>query len=155
LYLGSMQVLPQYPEHYPWLYATVVLVVGTVTAGCLWGRQLLRPHLRIVPGVVVGLVGIALWIGLFHLHLEQPILAYRPSGLRPQERHGFTPFDRLSHPAACWGFVAVRLLGLAVLVPVVEELFWRGFLLRWLISPDWQNQPIGQFSWFSFIGVIL
>jgi membrane protease YdiL (CAAX protease family) len=42
----------------------------------------------------------------------------------------------LASPVAAWCFVAVRLLGLVVLVPVAEELFWRGFLLRWIASPD-------------------
>ena len=38
-------------------------------------------------------------------------------------------------------------------VPVVEELFWRAFLLRALI--DWQNFeriPLGTFTWLSFLG---
>ena len=35
-----------------------------------------------------------------------------------------------------WGFVAFRLIGLAVVVPVMEELFWRSFLLRWLDRHD-------------------
>jgi uncharacterized protein len=38
-------------------------------------------------------------------------------------------------------------------VPIVEELFWRAFLLRALI--DWQNFeriPLGAFTWFSFLG---
>src|SRR5262249_30767252 len=41
--------------------------------------------------------------------------------------------------------------GLAVLVPVAEELFWRGFLARWLVNPDWQRQPLGHFTPASFI----
>ena len=35
-----------------------------------------------------------------------------------------------------WGFVSFRLLGLAVVVPVMEELFWRSFLLRWVDKQD-------------------
>jgi CAAX prenyl protease-like protein len=38
----------------------------------------------------------------------------------------------------------VRLLGLVIVVPVIEELFWRSFLLRWLIDPDFGRVPIGR-----------
>ena len=31
-----------------------------------------------------------------------------------------------------WTLVAVRIAGAALVVPVMEELFWRSFLLRWL-----------------------
>ena len=31
-----------------------------------------------------------------------------------------------------------------MLVPVVEELFWRSFLMRWLINPDFHLVPVGR-----------
>ena len=47
-------------------------------------------------------------------------------------------------PAARWAFISVRLLGLVLVLPVVEELFWRSFLLRWLIDNDFTRVPIGK-----------
>ncbi len=35
-----------------------------------------------------------------------------------------------------WRLVTMRLLTLALVVPVMEELFWRSFLLRWIQQPD-------------------
>ncbi len=35
-----------------------------------------------------------------------------------------------------WGFALPRLLGSALLVPVMEELFWRSFLMRWIERHD-------------------
>lgn len=35
-----------------------------------------------------------------------------------------------------WPLAAVRLAGAALVVPVMEELFWRSFLLRWLVDPQ-------------------
>ena len=32
------------------------------------------------------------------------------------------------------GFLSVRVFGSVVLVPIMEELFWRGWMMRWLIS---------------------
>ena len=36
-------------------------------------------------------------------------------------------------------------------MPIAEELFFRGFLIRRCISEDADSVPIGQFSWFSFL----
>jgi hypothetical protein len=33
----------------------------------------------------------------------------------------------------------------------MEELFWRSFLIRYIISPDFMKMPIGHFTWLSFI----
>jgi CAAX prenyl protease-like protein len=155
LYLVLTQLPAALPQYYAGLYSAVVVIVGAVTVVLLWGRGLLQPHRRVLAGVVVGLVGIALWIGLSSLNLERRWIAYLPTSLQPSDRPAFNPFESIPHPVACWAFIGLRLLGLVVLVPVVEELFWRGFLLRWLISADWQRQPLGRFMPFSFVGVTL
>ena len=51
-----------------------------------------------------------------------------------------------------WAWIAVRLVGSCLLVPVVEELAFRGFLTRWLIAFDIRTVQPGQFTWFSFLG---
>jgi CAAX prenyl protease-like protein len=65
-------------------------------------------------------------------------------------------FDPEFFGATGWPYVAnvsVRLLRLIVVVPLVEEIFWRGFLLRYFINEDFTKVPIGAFSWLSF-GVV-
>jgi hypothetical protein len=42
-----------------------------------------------------------------------------------------------------------------VVAPLVEEIFWRGFLLRYLISEKFVTIKIGTFSWLSFLVVTL
>ena len=66
---------------------------------------------------------------------------------------GFDPFAFGWSSAGTKGLIAVRLLGAAIVVPVMEELFWRSFLLRYLINPDFRTVPPGSFTWFSFISV--
>ncbi len=155
LYVLGTSFASQVPDRYPVAYVAVVVLVGAVTCGLLRGRRIIVPHGRVAGAVVVGFVGIALWIGLSELRLEARIASVLPEWLRPGERSGFNPFQELSHPLAVWGFVTVRLAGLAVLVPVAEELFWRGFLLRWIISPDWEDVPLGKFQVTSFVLVTL
>jgi CAAX prenyl protease-like protein len=154
LYLGLTQVPAAYPDQYGWLYPATVALVTAVTIGLLHGRCLIGPHRNVLPGVSVGLIGIALWIGLCRLDLEQAVAVYLPSWLQPT-RAAFNPFKSISQPIAQWAFLAARLGGLVVLVPVVEELFWRGFLLRWLTSQNWQQQKLNEFSLQAFVIVTL
>lgn len=48
--------------------------------------------------------------------------------------------------------VGLRFLRAALLVPILEELFWRGWLPRWLVNPDWSRVPLGTFNALAFIG---
>jgi len=155
LYLILTQFPPLYPDSYAWTYPAVVVVVGAATVAFLHGKQILRPHRHVAVGIAAGVVGIALWIFLSRLHLERSLFAWLPEAFQPKARAGFDPFTRIADPSARWGFVGFRLAGLVLVVPVAEELFWRGFLLRWLISPNWQELRLGQFSWFSFAGVVV
>jgi CAAX prenyl protease-like protein len=121
----------------------------------LRGRETVRPQTNVLPGTAVGIVGIVLWIALSHLRLEAVLPEYLPSALVPAPRVAFNPFEQLHSPWAIGLFLAARLMGLVILVPLAEELFWRGFLARWLISPDWRQVPIGRFSTMSFVVVTL
>jgi exosortase E/protease (VPEID-CTERM system) len=51
--------------------------------------------------------------------------------------------------AAVW--LVFRVLGSVIMVPLAEELAFRGYLIRKLIAKDFENVPLGQFSWFSFM----
>jgi CAAX prenyl protease-related protein len=44
-----------------------------------------------------------------------------------------------------------RLVGYVVIAPLAEELAFRGFLTRRIVQPDFQNVPLGMFSWSSFL----
>jgi CAAX prenyl protease-like protein len=39
----------------------------------------------------------------------------------------------------------IRSLRAAILVPIVEELFWRAWLMRWIISTDFKSVPLGTY----------
>jgi len=41
-------------------------------------------------------------------------------------------------------------VGAVIVVPLMEELFWRAFLIRWLVRADFKQVPVGTFSWPSF-----
>jgi CAAX prenyl protease-like protein len=74
-----------------------------------------------------------------------------PEGLYPQIGYSeFNPYG-YSNESFAWFFIFFRLMGATLIVPPMEELFWRSFALRYAISSDFKSVPLGQFSWFSFI----
>lgn len=52
-----------------------------------------------------------------------------------------------------WLMIVVRVTGAVIIVPIMEELFWRSFLLRYLIDNDFTAVKIGSYSLFSFVAV--
>ena len=108
-----------------WLYpAKVVLVLAMLL---LWRKHYqelsARPARRdILAATTVGSVVFLLWIALDAQWMR--------SGSQ-------RPFDVAGADALIdWPLVAARAAGAAFVVPLMEELFWRSFLLRWLRQRD-------------------
>ena len=119
---------PVPPGHFDsrWIYAVRAIAVGAVLI-LLWrGYTELSAGGRLTVSdwlfaTVSGAAVFVVWIVLDHgwLVVGDGALA------------GFDP-RQYGSEALHWPLTALRLLGLAVVVPVAEELFWRSFLLRWL-----------------------
>lgn len=124
------------PALYPIVYASRVVLVGVVAWLFRWTWRDLAPfpgRAAIMAAILTGLVIFGLWVGLDGLYPELPFLG---------RRVGFDP-SVLSRGART-AFIAVRMVGLVALVPLIEELFWRSFLIRWLIDADFQAVAIGR-----------
>jgi CAAX prenyl protease-like protein len=130
------------PKQYVWLYmAKVVLVTATLIA-CRAAWKDIRFEGRVLlPALLVGLAVFAEWI------LVDP---FTPRFAFMGRRAEFNPFAAIGDPGLRGLFLAFRFFGLAVMVPVMEELFWRSFLLRYITKPDWESLPVGAFSWTAF-----
>ncbi|MEI8233501.1 MAG: CAAX prenyl protease-related protein [Verrucomicrobiota bacterium] len=106
----------------------------------LWRREysLARPQ-GAALSVGIALLTFGLWIS--------------PQALfgMPPRLEGFNP----EGSPAYWATVLLRFVRLVVVVPLVEEIFWRGFLLRYLIREDFTSVPFGTFTWRSFGAVTL
>jgi len=91
-------------------------------------------------GVVAGSLVLLVWVA--------------PEGLYPFMRigHGvgFNPYGFGLTGPELWCVIGARLLGASLVVPVMEELFWRGFLMRVLIDSDFERVPLGTYRLFSF-----
>jgi CAAX prenyl protease-like protein len=93
-------------------------------------------------GAIMGIVGVVQWVGM-----ENLLLHHWPN----YPRMGGEPFDpirQINSPAMRIGFIAVRLAGASVVVPVMEELFWRDFLWRTVLAPnDFKLAAVGEWDW--------
>jgi len=56
------------------------------------------------------------------------------------------PEDVIRSPFVLWP----RIIQAVVLVPILEELFWRAWLMRWLIDPRFEKIPLGRYRPASF-----
>ncbi len=138
--------------HKPWLYA--VRTFGALYVALLFRKYwppLGKVHLPIciVVGLLVafGWVAIHKWIVGFSWYGATQVL-----GKDPVPADFYIPDERLGTGLAYWAFLVVRIGGAATVVPIVEELFWRGFLLRFLIDRyDFDKIPLATFTWSSFL----
>ena len=44
-----------------------------------------------------------------------------------------------------------RIAGAVLVVPLMEELFWRSFLIRYIIDKNFDSVRMGTFTWASFL----
>ncbi len=99
-------------------------------------RDLLKP-IGTCAGVLAGLAVFLLWINMtWHFAVFG-----NPVGYNPME---------IESPGLRCAIVSSRLLGAVVVVPVMEELFWRSFMIRYVINPEFLTVPVGHFTWTSF-----
>ena len=86
-----------------------------------WGLSTRHLLLSLVVGVIVW----GLWINL------------DAGWMLMGEMTGYNPTDDAGRTD--WLLVAFRIAGAALVVPIMEELFWRSFLQRWVQQPDFLN----------------
>jgi CAAX prenyl protease-like protein len=114
-----------------WVYGAQTLIVAGLLAWYWRGygelaRQNLPDARETGWAVVVGIVVFALWV-----NLDAPLLQIG------EPTASFVPLDAAGQPV--WALIALRLAGAALVVPVMEELFWRSFLMRWIEHPGFER----------------
>lgn len=129
-----------------WLYPVKAITV----LGCLayfWPRL---KELKGRPFGGLGEVALPLAVGvLVYLAWVRMDWSWAQMG----ESAGYDPSR--AGPLASPILAGIRLLGAAVVVPVMEELFWRSFLIRYLISQDFESVPLGTFTVGSFFFTVI
>ena len=154
---------PGAPYVLPFLLFLLLLAIGR--------ERLVPPEIDLPARVII--LGAALWFvsrGVIQLRSRQLLLSscvgvlvfvlwIAPGELFPHYRDHWLlqnavtgslqvslSKDSLGNP---W-LLACRSIRAVLLVPIIEELFWRAWLMRWLISPRFQDVRLGAFDLSSF-----
>jgi CAAX prenyl protease-like protein len=144
LFLILLGLFDKFPADPRWEAPFRVVLLGVVCFVC-WPREIpVKPSYWLLS-TVIGAGVFFLWIApdtLFpgyrnHVLFSNSILGHPHSSIPPAA---------LQSP---W-VLAWRTARAIVIVPIVEELFWRGWLMRWIINSDFQSVPLGAYTPLAF-----
>ena len=132
--LVTLALLAHYRQNYTfgmsWKWSLAAIVFGVTGIGFWLLPTTLYDHWGLTnnPGGVLGMLGVA------------------------PRKEGFNP-GIFHDPGVWWSVVVLRFLRAVVVVALIEEIFWRGFLMRFVC--DWEGnywqQPFGRASWKSYL----
>jgi CAAX prenyl protease-like protein len=136
----SGELSPLWRAAYPTLYV-IKTILTAITLWLLWPAFTRIRWNRCWLGVPVGVVGIFQWVGM-QLVLQRYVPFFRPAP------GWFDPSAFFVHAGARDAFFSIRLIDAVLVVPVMEELFWRDFLWRSVLAPaDFKLASVGEWGW--------
>jgi uncharacterized protein len=105
--------------------------------------------------VAVGIAVFAVWVGISGEWTTQNSLWVKLGISHPPKNPApvWNPFEHFGS-ATAWFFIVVRILGSALVVPPIEEAFYRSFLYRYIASQDFMAVPLDKFLPVSFFGAV-
>ncbi len=131
-----------------WLYL-IKSVVGIGLIAWMWPRVKEMRWNFSWEAIAVGILVYALWVGLdpYFPHLsdfggggKEDAFVWNPHALFGQGT------------ALAWLFVVVRIFGMTVVVPPLEEVFYRSTIYRYIVQAHFDKIPLGQMHWGAFLG---
>ena len=167
LFLGDLLV-PTFGEFGAYVAAYVgrTIIVGGLLVW-LWPRlmgDVQWTHLGL--GVAFGVLGLVQWVGMDWLILWARD-TFAPSEQSPlrmvfwllsgaDETAGYNLYEKIDAVWLLIPFLAIRLLGPTLVVPVMEELFWRNWLWRGIHAPNnYRLARVGEPDVMAFVGTSL
>ena len=114
-----------------WIYGWAVLLVSAML---LWfwreyGELAAQTRPTFKEAALATLAGAGVFVVWISLDAPWMSLGQATAGFRPVDSQG----------NVMWPLVALRCAGATLLVPVMEELFWRSFLMRWIEAATFEG----------------
>jgi CAAX prenyl protease-like protein len=136
-----------------WFYFAKTLV----GAWLIWEMRPFVSELKLNfswEAVAVGVGVLVMWVGIDSLYPKLSELSIK-LGLSKAPVTPALPWNPNLQfgdgaPLA-WFFIVARILGASLVVPVLEEVFFRSFLYRYIAKPDFQSVSLGLFAWTPFL----
>jgi len=133
------------PDAKYWFYALKTIVGVWI----LWEMRPLVSEMRWAfswEAVVVGVVMCVLWVALDPFYPMNHVI------MKPVPGDEWVPFERFGEGSAiAWSLIAIRTFGMTIIVPPLEEVFYRSFVYRLFIKDDWEKVPLGYFAGASVV----
>lgn len=123
-----------------WSYM-VKVGVGLVV---VWEMRRYIPEIRWTiswQAVVVGVVVFLIWVGLDPFYPKNHLL------MKDTPDSIWNPFTRFGNASiTAWTLIVVRIFGMTVLVPPIEEAFYRSLIYRYIIKYDFSKVAMNHFD---------
>ncbi len=123
-----------------WIYLGKVLV----GAWMLWEIRSVVSEMKWAfswEALVIGIGVFAVWVGLdpYYKHFGGGGISWDPHS------------EFGNNSATAWFFIIQRIVGMTVVVPMIEEVFFRSFLYRFIDRKDFLAMPLGEFRIKPFV----
>jgi len=145
VFLLLVQAGAAWPAFYPAAYVARTLLVAALLVW-LWPAYTPIRWNGWYLGAALGVVGIFQWVLMQHW-LQRHFAIFRPD-----PDNVFDPTRHFASSAARWAFIGMRVANASLVVPVMEELFWRDFAWRTVAAPnDFKLATVGEPDWRAFV----
>lgn len=137
-----------------WLVYSVAAqaIAGGILLVYFWPEYQRHFPFKISPvGILIGVIGVLLWVGICAMQIERGLLDVVGWGYLLPSRPGINPYAEFGQSGWFPVFLLFRFAVLAVVIPLAEELLVRGWLIRWVHdSDDWETVSLKQVGWYGF-----
>ena len=130
-----------------WFYAVKTLI-GIALIAWMWSQvQEMRWRMS-WEACCVGLACFLIWVGLDGVIPRLGALLGDAAEEKPWQWNPFEFFT--DHPALAWTFVGIRIIGSTLIVPPLEEVFYRSAVYRYWVAPNIESVPLNRFHFKAF-----
>jgi uncharacterized protein len=139
-----LMVLPHPALRPQWEWPLVVVFMAAVCLLC-WPPEISPWPKQWLASIAVGAGVFLLWIGPEVLWPGYRNLLPFANSIVGHTHSSIPPEGLRSGWVLAW-----RSLRAVLIVPIAEELFWRGWLMRWLIDNNFRKVPMGAYAPLAF-----
>jgi len=145
-----------------WLYLAKT-IVGIGLVWVMWPAVKEMRWAFSWEAVVVGVGVCVMWVGIdgYYPSLDKLIQNYlcpllKSIGLaswcpKPSVVLPWNPLVQFGAGPLAWMFIVGRILGSSIIVPPMEEVFYRSFLYRYIVKVDFLSVSLGAFHLMAFL----
>ena len=142
-FVGIMALEHLIPLPPQWLYMVRFCIVAALIGAVSWPYLSFRPTAPLAS-IAIGVAVFVIWVA------PDALFGYRHYWLFENALTGAAASSLAPHLKSNIPFILLRVTSSALLVPILEELFWRGWMMRWIVAKDFRRVPIGTYHTEAF-----